>query len=212
MALISTIPADAAGGDVRTMYEENQAKLGYVPNYVKAFSHRPQVMAAWGNLLGSIRNTVDARRYELVTLAAARALHSSYCMLAHGTVLRQHFYSPEHLSRIATDYTTAGLTPAEVAMLAYVEKLVRGAATIEAADIQALRAHSFTDAEIFDIAAVAAARCFFSTLLDAVGAEPDAVYMDLEDELRSALTVGRSISATPPDQVALAKMTGASED
>ena len=208
MSLITTVPTDQANGDVRTMYEENQVKLGYIPNYVKVFCHRPQVMAAWGNLLGSIRSTVDTRRYELVTLAAARALHSSYCMLAHGAILRRHFLSAEQLARIATDLTSGGLAPAEVAMMAYVDKLVRDASTIDAADIQALHDHGFTDPEIFDIAAVAAARCFFSTLLDALGVEADATYLDLEEELRSELTVGRPISTMPPDRLPVATTNG----
>ncbi len=33
---------------------------------------------------------------------------------------------------------------------------------IHEADVQALRDHGFTDPEVFDIAATAAARCFFS--------------------------------------------------
>jgi uncharacterized peroxidase-related enzyme len=201
MTFIATVPIDLAGGDVRTMYAESQAKLGYIPNYTKVFSHRPHVNAAWGNLLGSIRSTVDPRRYELVTLAAARTLHSSYCMLAHGSILSRDFFSPEQLSQIATDYTSADLTPAEIAMMAYVEKLVEDASSIEAADIQVLRDHGFTDPEIFDIAAVAAARCFFSTLIDALGAEPDASYLGLEEQLRLGLTVGRSISTLPTEQL-----------
>ena len=47
--------------------------------------------------------------------------------------------------------------------------------------MQGLRDHGFTDAEIFDIAAAAAARCFFSKLLDALGAEADGAYDFLED-------------------------------
>ena len=93
MTFINTIPVDQAAGDVRAMYEQSQRDLGYVSNFSKVFSHRPHVMAAWRTLLASIRSSLDPRRYELVTLAAARALRSSYCMLAHGTVLRQHFYS-----------------------------------------------------------------------------------------------------------------------
>jgi hypothetical protein len=46
MAFINTVSVNDATGDVRTLYENNQAKLGYVPNYAKLFSHRPQVMAA----------------------------------------------------------------------------------------------------------------------------------------------------------------------
>jgi hypothetical protein len=68
-------------------------------------------------------------------------------------------------------------------------------------DIQALRDEGFTDAEIFDIAATAAARCFFSKLLDALGAEPDSAYLELDEDLRQQLTVGRAISAERDEQV-----------
>jgi len=58
-------------------------------------------------------------------------------------------------------------------------------------DVEGLRAHGFSDAEILDIALAAAARNFYSKVLDAVGAEPDPVYLDMEPELRRALVVGR---------------------
>lgn len=89
MALISTVPVNEATGEARAMYERNQARVGYVPNYAKLFSHRPHVWTAWENLLASIRGGLDGRRYELITLAAARALRSSYCSLAHGRILRE---------------------------------------------------------------------------------------------------------------------------
>jgi hypothetical protein len=38
-----------------------------------------------------------------------------------------------------------------------------------------------------------AARCFFSTVLEALGVEPDPAYRALDPELRAALTVGRPI-------------------
>ena len=41
MAFVKTVPVEQATGDVRAMYERTQAALGYVPNYAKAFSHRP---------------------------------------------------------------------------------------------------------------------------------------------------------------------------
>jgi len=44
-------------------------------------------MDGWVALLSSIRNNLSERSYELATLAAARALRSSYCSLAHGRVL-----------------------------------------------------------------------------------------------------------------------------
>jgi uncharacterized peroxidase-related enzyme len=192
---IQTVPPDRASGDVRAMYERYQATQGYVPNAVKVFSHRPAVMAGWDALLGSIRRNLDPRRYELITLAAARALRSSYCMLAHGAVLTRDFYSAEQLTAIAARQPTAELTPAEAAMMAFAEKIARDASAITEADVQTLRAHGLSDADIFDVAATAAVRCFFSKLIDALGAEPDSAYDRVDPELKRQLTPGRRISA-----------------
>ena len=134
-------------------------------------------MAAWGQFLGTLSREMDARRYELVTLAAARALHSSYCMLAHGSVMLQELFSPEELTRIAQDDQSADLTPAEVAMMAYAEQIVADATAVTQAHIDTLHQHGFTDAEILDITTTAAVRCFFSKTLDALGVEPDEAYI-----------------------------------
>ena len=200
MTFIQTIPEDQAGSDVKKMYEANKADFGYLPNYVQAFSLRPDVMAAWGQFLGTLNRNMDARRYELVTLAAARALHSSYCMLAHGTVMLQKLFSPEQLTRIAQDYQTADLTPAEVAMMAFAEQIVLDATAVTQAHIDLLRQHGFTDTDIFDITTTAAARCFFSKTLDTLGAVPDEAFMALDENLRQALTVGRPISTESTEE------------
>ena len=193
MTFIQTIPEELAEGDVKKMYAENSADFGYLPNYVQTFSLRPQVMEAWGQFLGTLSRDMDARRYELVTLAAARGLHSSYCMLAHGSVMLQELFSPEQLTRIAQDYQTADLTPAEVAMMAYAEQIVLDATAVTQAHIDTLRQHGLSDVEIFEIATTAAARCFMSKTVDALGAEPDSEFMALDQTLRQALTVGRPI-------------------
>ena len=200
MSFIATVPVSQATGEVRAIYERSQARLGYVPNYAKTFSHRPQVWAAWESLLTSIRGTLDARRYELVTVAAARALRCSYCALAHGRILRERFYSAAELAAIM-DGRLGALTPADAAVMAFAEQVARDAGRITDADVRALRDHGLSDAEIFDIAAAAAARCFFSKLLDALGAEPDAAYAELEDELRRRLEVGRGIATAAVERL-----------
>lgn len=194
MAFIKTISEDEAHGELADMYQKDIESKGYVPNYAKVFSHRPDVMKAWAGLLGSIRQKLDTRQYELVTLAAARALKSSYCMLAHGSILLDDYYDTKQLSEIAKDYNNAKLSDAEVTMMAFAEKIVRDASSVTQQDIDRLKAHGFTDADIFDIAASASARCFFSKLLDALGAQPDSHYTKLDSALRQTLTVGRAIS------------------
>jgi uncharacterized peroxidase-related enzyme len=194
MTFIEIISDENAPPETKRMYQQYEESLGYIPNYAKVFSHRPQVMDGWRNLLGSIVGNVDKRRYELVTLAAARALSSSYCMLAHGSILSKEIFSPDQTMQIANDYHQSVLSPAEVAMMEFAEQVVRDATAITQKDVENLRDHGFSDAEIFDITTIATARCFFSKTLDALGAEPDEVYLELEENLRKTLTVGRSIS------------------
>jgi hypothetical protein len=78
MAFIEDIPFDQATGDVREAYESDLKALGYIANYTKVLALRPRVRAAWIGLIGAIRSTMDQRRYELITLAPASRLRSSY--------------------------------------------------------------------------------------------------------------------------------------
>ena len=72
------------------------------------------------------------------------------------------------------------MSPADVKLMEFAEKVVRDATAITQSDVDTLRKHGFSDTEIFDITAAAAARCFFSKTLDALGALPDESYKDLE--------------------------------
>ena len=198
MTFIRTIPEPDATGPVRAMYQTAEETHGHIPNLTKAFSLRPEIMAGWMTLLGSIKGGMDPRRYELVTMAAAKALRSSYCMLAHGAVLLREHYSAEELQSVVGDQRGAVLNEADQAIMHFAEKVVRDASSITEPDIVGLRRHGLSDTEIFEVAAAAAARCFFSKTLDAVGVRPDASYHGMGDALREALTVGRPI-ADPDD-------------
>ena len=161
-------------------------------NMEVAFAKRPDVYAAWGELLGAIKANMDLRRYELATLAAARRLRSSYCCLAHGKVLVEDFDEP--VLEIALDYHAAGLDPVDVAVMDLAERVAADATSIGEADLQRLRDLGLTDGEIMDVVLAAAVRCFFSKTLDALGVLPDAFYGELEPELREVLVVGRPIA------------------
>jgi uncharacterized peroxidase-related enzyme len=163
-------------------------------NYDRLFRRRPQVVAAWQALNGAIKETMDLRRYELATVAAARRLRSSYCTLAHGSVLRERFVDDETLRRLVTDHHDAGLDEVDVAVMDLARKVVDDATSIEQEDVDRLRRLGLSDDEIFDVVLAAAARCFFSKTLDALGVLPDASYRELAPELREALTVGRPIA------------------
>jgi alkylhydroperoxidase family enzyme len=161
-------------------------------NYERAFAERPEVLAAWVGLNGAIKAGMDLRRYELATLAAARRLRSSYCCLAHGTVLREQFDEP--VLEIARDHRAAGLDEVDVAVMDLAERVVDDATSIGDAALKPLRDLGLSETEIMDVVLAAAARCFFSKTLDAIGVRPDASYRELEPELRDVLVVGRPIA------------------
>jgi uncharacterized peroxidase-related enzyme len=195
MTFIETVPESEAAGDVAQMYENDRAAFGRLPNFTQAFSHRPGVYAAWRALNGEIKAGMDQRRYELATIAAARRLRSTYCVMAHGLVLLDNdFVAADELAAIVTDHHTAGLDAVDVAVMDLADKVADDASSVTEADIDALRARELSDTEIFDVVVAAAARCFFSKAVDGVGAQADAAYAELDAPLRETLTVGRPIA------------------
>lgn len=78
MAFIKTILEDQADGLVQDQYQDALNSLGYVPNFIKAFSLHPEVYDAWTKLLSAIQSKMKPRRYELLTLASAMALECRY--------------------------------------------------------------------------------------------------------------------------------------
>ena len=189
MSYIGSPREDAVEGQ----YEADRARLGYVANYTRLFANRPRVLAAWQQLNAAIKAEMDLRRYELATLAAAHELGSSYCMLAHGKLFAEAFPG-EDVGAIAADHRSAGLEPVDVAVMDLAEKVAGDHSSVTAADIARLRELGLRDSEIFDVVVAAAARCFFSKTVDALGAEPDSAYRSLEPALREQLTVGRPIA------------------
>ena len=95
MTFIETVPEANATGPVMEMYEADREAFADLPNFTRAFSLRPEIYAVWRHLNGAIKANMDLRRYELATVAAARRLRSSYCTLAHGSVLMAEFLEPE---------------------------------------------------------------------------------------------------------------------
>lgn len=188
MSFINLISEQEATGETAAIYAENRQSMGYVPNHARAFSLRPEVCRAWQQLNKAIRSAGDLRRFELATLAAARKLRSSYCSLAHGKVLADRFYAAETVAALPQ-----GLDEADAAVMALAEKIVVDATSVTQDDVDRLRGLGLSDAEILDVVLAAAARCFFSKTLDALGIQPDAAYQKLPAALREPLTVGRPI-------------------
>lgn len=205
MAFIATIPAQEATGELREFYRRQQGELGYLPAYARVYCHRPAVMAGWAALQRELRRHLDARSYDLISLAAALASGSSYCALAYGRRLIRDGFSAAQLAAIIRGDADNPLSPAERCMFDVARKVARCAGAVEASDIRHLRAAGYTDAGIFDIVAAAAGRCFFARVSDALGVLPDAPLGELDEALRELLVVGRPVSSEAPEYIQVDK-------
>jgi uncharacterized peroxidase-related enzyme len=197
MPYLQTVPPEEAAGEVKVMYDKDLAAQGYVANYTRAFSLRPEVIPGWLALKDAITAEMDPRLYELVTVAVATAIRSSYCSLVHGRILATSYYPPGAVASIAAGDTGDGLDADDEAVVRFARKVAEEADQIGQEDVDELRGLGFSDTDTFNIILAAAARCFFSKVLDATGTLPDAALRDMPDPLRSALTVGRDIAPQP---------------
>lgn len=194
MPYLKTVPPEQAAGEVKALYDKDLAAQGYVANYTRAFSGRPDVLQGWQALKDAITSGMDPRLYELATVAAATAIRSSYCSLVHGKILATSYYPADTVASIAGDGAGNALDAADAAVVRFARKVAEEADKITQEDVAELRSLGFSDTDVFNVILAAAARCFFSKVLDATGTLPDAALRDMPDQLRSALTVGRDIA------------------
>src|SRR5215469_18318246 len=197
MPYLHTVPPEDATGEVKAMYDQDLAARGYVANYARAFSGRPEALQGWLALKNAITSGMDPRLYELATVAAATAIRSSYCSLVHGQILATSYYPAEKVASIATTEAGDALDAADAAVVRFAQKVAQEAEKITQEDVDELRDLGFSDTDVFSIIAAAAARCFFAKVLDATGTLPDSSLHEVPDQLRDALTLGREIAPQP---------------
>ncbi len=190
------VPEESAvGADVVDWYERQRNAWGYLPNYAPAFALRPDVAEAWNTLNNAVRGHMERRRFELATIAAARAYRSTYCMAAHCKFLRDACDDEPTMRTVAADPSSADLDATDRAVMDFATLVARDASSITRADVQQLRDHGLSDADIVDVVLAAAARGFFTKVLDALGVQADAQLGEMFDpEVRRQVTVGRPIA------------------
>jgi uncharacterized peroxidase-related enzyme len=192
---IDAVPEDTAAGVLAEYYRQQRAAWGFLPNYAGVFSTRPDVARAWNSLNVTIREGMDRRRFELATIAAARALHSTYCTAAHSKFIRDLCGDEATLYSIAQDPSGAALAPLDRAVYQFAAKVAVEAASIGQPDVDQLRAAGLSDADIADIVFAVSARSFFTRVLDALGAQLDCEIAEtFPPVLLESMVVGRPIA------------------
>ncbi|KAB0268412.1 carboxymuconolactone decarboxylase family protein [Microvirga brassicacearum] len=190
---LQTIADEDATDRVAEIYARQESQMGFVMAATKCFTARPDLLPIYTDFSDKIRSgfSLGLREWRLITLIAAKHIPSTYCSYVYGKQLIGDLGSKEAVLAVQRDFRSAGLSDRDVEMLAYAEKVTRDASRISPLDIERLRSVGFTDRQICDIALCAAFRCFVSRFFDAVGAGPDAAFVDEDAEFRSAMTVGK---------------------
>lgn len=191
---LQTIEEEAATGRVAEIYEAQKSQMGFIMSTAKSFTPRPDLLPIYTDFIDKVRAgfLLGLREWRLITLIAAKHIPSTYCSYVYGKQLVGDLGSKEAVMAVQRDFRSAGLPARDVEMLAYAEKITRDASRVSQADIDRLRDVGFTDQQICDIALCASFRCFVSRFFDAMGAGPEAAFIDSDADFRAAMTVGKT--------------------
>jgi uncharacterized peroxidase-related enzyme len=198
---LKTIEESEARGRVADVYDDERRGLGIVMEASKCWTARPDMLPVISDMFAGLKKgfMLPMRDWRLITLIAAIEVPSTYCVTVYGHNLIKELGSKDLLLAIVRDFRTAGLSERDVAMLGYAQKVSREAHRVTLDDIDTLRRHGFSDAQIADIAMCASLRCFVARYFEAVGAGPEARFIDEDPAARETLTVGRPLAAQPAE-------------
>ena len=160
-------------------FEKCREKLGFVPNVLKAYAHdmaKLEAFAAFYNNLMLAPSGLSKLEREMIAVAVSADNRCFYCLTAHGAAVRQMSGEPELGELMVMNWRAADLSPRQHAMLLFAEKVTRASALIEERDRQALREAGFSDADIWDIAAVASFFNMSNRMASAVDMRPNPEY------------------------------------
>ncbi|MGY3034361.1 putative peroxidase-related enzyme [Bradyrhizobium sp. USDA 4354] len=151
---IATLPED-----IRSRIEAVQEKSGFVPNVFLTLAHRPdefRAFFAYHDALMDKPGPITKAEREMIVVATSSANQCQYCVVAHGAILRVRAKNPLIADQVGANYRKADITARQRAMLDFAMKVSARAYEVDESDIQDLKAHGFTEEDVWDIAAIAA--------------------------------------------------------
>ena len=190
MNFIDDAPIDE---HVERMYATDLKVQGYVANQTRLWAHSPESMAALTYALSMAVEAagLDVRQRALLVTTTAATMGDNYCALAFGYKLANAAGEAAAVRALTGDDT--GLDAADRALVRWTRRVVRDPSGTAAEDVSELRTAGFDDRQVMAITLFVALRQAFSTVNDALGAEPDAPLLErVPDAVRDAVSFGRT--------------------
>jgi uncharacterized peroxidase-related enzyme len=172
---------DGVPPDVREAILEVQDKAGFVPNVYLMLARRPAEFRAFfayhdavmGDRDGSTLTKADR---EMVVTSISAANRCTYCVVAHGALLRIYAKQPLLADQVATNHLTADITARQRAMLDFAHRVNARSHEVDDADFAALAEHGFDAEDAWDIAAVTALFGLSNRVASVSGLMPNAEF------------------------------------
>jgi|TARA_B110000211_G_C14062125_1_gene546005 uncharacterized peroxidase-related enzyme len=168
--------------DIRQRILAVQEKAGFIPNIFLALAHRPAEFRAFFSyhdaLMEKSEGLTKAER-EMIVVATSGINQCTYCVVAHGAILRIREKNPLIADQLATNYRKADITAKQSLMLDFAVKVSRQAHEIGESDMQTLRENGFTMEEIWDIGSIAALFSLSNRLANMANIKPNPEFYNM---------------------------------
>ena len=153
-------PLDELPDDVRERIDQVGEKTGFVPNVFLALARRPAEFRAFvayhDTLMDKESPGLSKADREMVVVATSAANDCTYCVVAHGAILRIRARDPLVADQVASNYRQADISPRQRAMLDFALRVATAPATVEDEHLAELAEHGFDTEDVWDIGAIAA--------------------------------------------------------
>lgn len=154
-------------------------KLGMVPNVLSAYAHDIEKLNAFTAMYNDLMlggSGLSKLEREMIAVVVSAVNRCWYCLVAHGAAVRQLSGDPVLGEALVMNYRYADIDARTRAMLDFSVKMTEASAKIEEPDREALRAHGFSDRDIWDIAAVASFFNMTNRMASATAMQPNPEY------------------------------------
>ncbi|MCO1656903.1 peroxidase-related enzyme [Pseudonocardia humida] len=145
--------------DLRVRIQAVADKSGFVPNVFRALARRPAELRAFLDYHDALMEKSDGltkAERELIVVATSGANHCTYCVVAHGAILRVRAKDPEIADRVATNPYGVELDRRQRAIVDLALLIATESSALTEAELDDARAAGLTDDEIWDIGAITA--------------------------------------------------------
>ena len=157
-------------------------KIGFIPNVLAAFAKFPKQFEGFTKLYNSLmlgESGLTKLEREMIAVTVSSENHCFYCLVAHGSAVRELSNDPQLGERIAANFRSAELPEKQLELLNFTKKLTRDPSEISESDRIKLREVGYTDRDIWDISAIIGLFNMTNRLASATEMEPNDNYHNI---------------------------------